>query len=891
MDTRTTRSWAWALAAVVAGGAALRLTGIGAESVDLEEYACTGALHVHGLRHFLAEQRALYPYGAPGVPLLYYLWAALFGDAIVAVRLLSALTGTALLLLLPPLAREIWPDDPKTARSAGFVAVLCAALSPVCLFQAQEARMYAFVAFFAALSSLSLLRAARTGRRRWWAVNIAANGALVWCHYFAAFLWPAQGLWLLCAAGVRWRTRCRWLAATALLLVPVAGWMSGIAPQPSELYDSYIMPDPGAVACNLVAGDAVYWSSSSYFPSDRAWFFAPAGVGRALVAAHPAGGALIAGTFAMALLWGVACLFRGRAAGTARTGYLLLWALVPVALLVALSFAWKPIYASRYVTHGALALYLLLGGLMARLPRRSRAAAVVLLAAVYLWQLSLVLPPQTRTAWKQTEKTIQAADGNAAIALVQGVFWKPVFEANLGQSDRLVTGVLEPETMAGMSAFLVKRIPVLEPGGTPACWVVLVDAIHGQAERFEAAIAPEGAAFEKTAFPGERKLIVYRVSPVSPAAGEVIAAPPEALLGLARAIGGHGDDPRVAAFLDRVRTRHDKEGGGYLRLGVELARRGRAALAAAALDEALALFPAHLVDLVLLQRELGGNGDFSPLADRAFERIKAFPDRIPALRQVLQSLLEAGQIDGMRDIARRMIAAFPDYPEGYAYLGNQDHTDRRHDEAFANLERAVRLDPMQPAHIYNALGDEYIRLGRCADAVRLLEQALSHEPPDCLLMLKLADAHIACGEPAKALPLVAAVLKREPNSFEPHRSRAEALLMLGNLDEAEPEIALLLQKDPANPSFNIMMWRIFSYRGRDAEARQLIQKLAETSPELGAFFLPLIDGLYVRHDRAPVLAAFSKGAPGAPVPADVMKTLDRLCPENQPPAAAGGTGS
>ena len=163
-------------------------------------------------------------------PLFFYLWSGLFGAGIVAVRVLSALAGTAMIVLLALLAREIWPGTPRTARTAGLIAALCAALSPVHLFQAQEARMYAFVALFAALSGLSLLRAVRTGQRRWWAVNLAANAALVWSHYFAVFLWPVQALWLLFAPGVRWRTRLLWLAAQALLLVPVAMWISGIAP-------------------------------------------------------------------------------------------------------------------------------------------------------------------------------------------------------------------------------------------------------------------------------------------------------------------------------------------------------------------------------------------------------------------------------------------------------------------------------------------------------------------------------------------------------------------------------------------------------------------------------------------------------------------------------------
>jgi tetratricopeptide (TPR) repeat protein len=837
------------------------------------------------------EQRALYPYGAPLVPLLYYLWSGLFGVGIVAMRLLSALAGTGMIVVLALLAREVWPGSPRTARTAGLIAALCAALSPVHLFQAQEARMYAFVALFAALSGLSLLRAARTGRRRWWVLNLAANAALVWSHYFAVFLWPAQALWLLFAPGVRWRARLLWLAAQALLLLPVALWVSGIAQQPKELHDYYTMPDLSPVARNFIAGDAVYWSSSAYFPSGRAWSFAPESVRKAVVAAHPFADVLIALAFSTALLWAGIGLFRWRAARDAFTGYLVLWAVLPLLLLVALSFAWKPVYASRYMAHASLALYLMLGGMMACLPGRIRALAVALLAAVYLWQLSLVLPPQTRTAWRQTGEVIEEADGSQAIILVQGVFWKPIFEVNLPSSERGVAAVLEPETMAEMGAFLVNAVSVLEPGASPVCWAVLVDAIHGQSGRFENAAGPRGVRLERRDFPGERVLNVYRISPAPGAVQGTVDPPPAATVDLARVIAGHAADPAVAAFQETMRTRPDLEGGGYLRLGVALAQRGRISLAAAVLDEALARWPAHLVELVFLQRALSGQGDFGPPADRAFDRVKAAPDRIFTLRQVLQSLLERGEIEGLRDVAQRMIRAFPDYSQGYAYLGKQYFDEERYEEAVPILERAVALDPAQPAHVYNALGNGYLLLGRCPDALRVLEQGIVREPLDGMLVLNLADAHIACGDAAKALALTAEQLKREPQDDELRRSHAEALTKTGAWGEAGSEMRTLLDKTPADMRFSLLLWRILSHLQRDDEARRVLQDMAARNGDIKAVLDPLVDALYLRHDRAAVLENWGKISGGAPFPADYMEVLDRLCPEAQPPAAPAASSS
>ncbi len=878
-----------ALLLIVLGGAALRLAGIGAESVDLEEYACIGALHTRGLHHFLVEQRILYPYGAPLAPLLFYFWSGIFGVSIVSVRLLSALAGTVVILLPALLAREVWHDNPKTARTAGLIAALCVALSPVHLFQAQEARMYAFVALFAALSGLGLLRAVRTGGRRWWLLNLAANAALVWSHYFAAFLWPAQALWLLFARSVRWRTLLCWLAVHALLLVPVGLWMSGIAPQPKELHDYYIKPNLALVVRNLVADDAVHWSSSSFFPSGRAWFFAPDAVREAVIAAHPVGDAVIAVAFSAALLWSLLMVFRRRSEQQRLAGYLLLWTLVPLALLVALSLAWKPVYASRYLVHASLALYLLLGGLLARLPVSRRALCVTLLVVVFGWQLSLALPPQSRTAWKEAGAIIEAADGAQSITLIQGVFWKPIFQTNLASADAVVAAALEPESMAEMGAFLAEAIPALEPGAHPSCWAMLVDAIHGQAGRFEVAAAPWGMRLERHDFPGERRLDLYRISPAADAVHGRVEPAPVALSDLARTIADHASDPAIAVFQETVRTMPDVLGGGYLRLGVDLARRGRVALAAVVLDEAMARFPANLVDLVFLERALTGKGDIAPLADRAFARVKAVPERMPTLRQVLQSLLERGDADGVRDTAQQMIKAFPDYSQGYTYLALHDLDYQRLDDARTHMERAIALEPNQPARIYCSLADLYVREGRCSEAVTLLEQGLPYEPQTGVLVLKLAGAHNQCGDAARALELTTEMTQREPQAVDAHYERAAALMKLGKWEEAETESAILVGRVPVSQPFNLLAWRVLSHQGKDSEARQLLERLVATSPGGYLSVKGLVDALYEHHERAASLLLLGDIIAEKPLPVDVMETLNRLCPDAQPAAVAAST--
>ena len=154
----------------------------------------------------------------------------------------------------------------------------------------------------------------------------------------------------------------------------------------------------------------------------------------------------------------------------------------------------------------------------------------------------------------------------------------------------------------------------------------------------------------------------------------------------------------------------------------------------------------------------------SPLTDCAIARIRALPERIPLLGALLQSLLEYEEFDGLRFVARQIIAAFPGYSQGYAYLGRQDYDAGNYTDALCNLERAVALDPAPSGCIYRTLGDLYMSMGRCPDALRVMGQGLAHDPMDGGLVILLADAHVNCGDVDQALALAREQLEREPQA-------------------------------------------------------------------------------------------------------------------------------
>ena len=129
-------------------------------------------------------------------PPLYYLvawlWSRPFGTGEVGMRSLSALAGTA------SIPSSTWRRGRcRCSRRAGLIAAAAVAVSPVLIWFSQDARAYALVFLFTALSFLFFARARRSGERRdlaWWA---AFSALALATHYFAGFVVLAEAALLL----------------------------------------------------------------------------------------------------------------------------------------------------------------------------------------------------------------------------------------------------------------------------------------------------------------------------------------------------------------------------------------------------------------------------------------------------------------------------------------------------------------------------------------------------------------------------------------------------------------------------------------------------------------------------------------------------------------------
>jgi 4-amino-4-deoxy-L-arabinose transferase-like glycosyltransferase len=131
-------------------------------------------------------------------------------------RSLSAVAG----VLTVPVAYMIGVE--LRGRRAGLWAAALVAVNPMLLWYSQEARAYALLVLFAALSLLWCVRAGRSGARRdflWWG---AFSGLALATHYFAVFPLIAELVFLLRRRGRAALGGIGVIAACALALAPLA---------------------------------------------------------------------------------------------------------------------------------------------------------------------------------------------------------------------------------------------------------------------------------------------------------------------------------------------------------------------------------------------------------------------------------------------------------------------------------------------------------------------------------------------------------------------------------------------------------------------------------------------------------------------------------------------
>jgi mannosyltransferase len=317
-------------------------------------------------------------------PLYYYLlhgWIGYLGDGERAARGLSALFGVLIVPLMYAVAWQLF-----RSRSAGLLAALLIAIAPLHVWYGQEIRMYTLLTLLCLLSSYVLLlivqRSSPVPAREnrfgawldvllWLAFTLVTVAAL-YVHYFAFFILAFQGLYLLVVwIGRGFRPARLLLGGAASDLVTIAAYLPWL-PNLLTRYSADVSYVPGQLKLHEALVDiAVFFTGGESI-------------------SEATGLALAAGLAVVLAICLLALLFRKPPSSQSPIPrfpdsplpFLLLYLLLPPALILALSYN-SPKFNARYVmvAHPAL-LLLLAGGLAALGQRRSAVLSNVLRGAL-----------------------------------------------------------------------------------------------------------------------------------------------------------------------------------------------------------------------------------------------------------------------------------------------------------------------------------------------------------------------------------------------------------------------------------------------------------------------------------------------------------------------------
>jgi mannosyltransferase len=214
----------WIVVGLVALGAALRFATLGVQSYHHDEVVTASRVLRVGFGH--AMDAVGFSESAP--PLYYalaWVWTQIVGTGPWGLRSLSALAGVATIPVAYLVGCEL------RGRRAGLLAAALVAVNPMLIWYSQEARAYALLVFFCALSLLYCVRALRVGEgedatagpadKRNLVLWGVFSGLALATHYFAVFPLAAETLLLLRRRGRTTLAGLWILVLTGVALVPL----------------------------------------------------------------------------------------------------------------------------------------------------------------------------------------------------------------------------------------------------------------------------------------------------------------------------------------------------------------------------------------------------------------------------------------------------------------------------------------------------------------------------------------------------------------------------------------------------------------------------------------------------------------------------------------------
>lgn len=506
-------------------GLGLRLYRLDQQSLWMDEDLAVRHLNAPDVWTYLQLLAVLVPEQAAGSVyfILQYLWARLFGDDMLVLRILPVLFGMGGVLSVFFLGNRLY------GRMAGLLAASLMALSPMHIWHSQEVRPYELIMPVVALSMYALLKGLREERLRWWALNLMMNVILLWTHMFLMLFIGIQGFFLLIMVRrADWRRCIAWWGAHGFVSIVWILWLRMIMPYVHFFYSTGVTGTQ--IYFNTVGRDVVELNTDLLPP----WKSFPAAMqgpwaARLLSVRPTCDHALLlvisvalAG-FAGMVLWD----WRRRKPSDPDQRFrqdaglllLVILGLSGPTLGLLENFFGRVVMNPMYSIFDMVALYIALGAFVGRLQPRAVGFAVgSVLLGLYVFQLALLLPQVTRVDWRAGAAYLRAnAGAHDGVVRVQHFWPDHSFDYYMRDSAMPTRTVLTFQAACDDSArFLGAEV---ETTGDRRCvWIVfeqlLLEWVFPSSDPLSALktdLEKRGLTCTWTQFPGHYNLVVVCV--------------------------------------------------------------------------------------------------------------------------------------------------------------------------------------------------------------------------------------------------------------------------------------------------------------------------------------------------------------------------------------------
>ena len=391
-------------------GAGLRFYRLGAAELSADEAASWAGAAAPDLRTVIERERSLDPGKLALYDLALHGWIALGGDGVGSMRAFSAALGILTIVLVFAATRELMLSlggaaEIPQAMGGAAIAALIVAVNPTLIEQARTVRMYPLTLVLELLQVVCFLRAVSTRARG--AGRIASlAGIMIFSalatasNFTAALLIAAEVTWLGWVA-VRRRIAARACDIGELHLLPpllaLCAGMALLAP---------MAPTTGRASIAAVQAGVLNWSHLR-----PPWW--PFEMLRAASGKVP---------FMLLLPLATYGGWRMSRDGGAAFGFVLWWMLMPIALVMAISYAFAPFEEMRYVIASVAAFFILTGiGLAAIDDARWRLGLLVLVVALSLDHVRRDFKKPHDIQWREAAVlALATARASGAIVVVPG---------------------------------------------------------------------------------------------------------------------------------------------------------------------------------------------------------------------------------------------------------------------------------------------------------------------------------------------------------------------------------------------------------------------------------------------------------------------------------------